>query len=114
MHSRRAGFTAHSELVLGRLRRSACGDDAYGASEDLAAICIGSGPGIQHAHERIRDSRALNWATMDVGSMIIFYAGAPGAFVDLAADLGYSLHLPQGTIVLEPLTAYECGPARVR
>lgn len=35
----------------------------------------------------------LSWARMKVGSMIIFYAEAPGAFVDLAADLGYSLHL---------------------
>ncbi len=43
----------------------------------------------------------LSWARMKVGSMIIFYAEAPGAFVDLAADLGYSLHLSQGTIVLD-------------
>ena len=43
----------------------------------------------------------MGWAAMETGSMIIFYAGVPGAFVDLAADLSYSLHLPPGTIVLD-------------
>ena len=47
----------------------------------------------------------LNWATMETGSMIIFYAGVPGAFVDLAADLNYSLRLSPGTIVLDEDTA---------
>ena len=47
----------------------------------------------------------LNWATMETGSMIIFYAGVPGAFVDLAADLSYSLRLPPGTVVLDEDTA---------
>ena len=35
----------------------------------------------------------MNWAALEAGSTIIFYSGVPGAFVDLAADLGYSLHL---------------------
>jgi hypothetical protein len=43
----------------------------------------------------------LNWATMENGSMITFYASVPGAFVDLGADLNYSLHLSPGTIVLD-------------
>jgi len=47
----------------------------------------------------------LNWAALEAGSMIIFYAGLPGAFVDLAADLTYSLHLAPGTIVLDQDTA---------
>ena len=47
----------------------------------------------------------LNWATMETGSMIIFYAGVPGAFVDLAADLNYSLRLSPGTILLDQDTA---------
>ena len=33
----------------------------------------------------------LSWASMEVGSMIVFFAGVPGAFVDLAADSAYSL-----------------------
>jgi len=43
----------------------------------------------------------MSWASMETGSMIILYAGVPGAFVDLAADLSYSLRLPPGTIVLD-------------
>ena len=43
----------------------------------------------------------LTWATMDTGSMIIFYAGVPGAFVDLAADLSHALRLAPGAIVLD-------------
>jgi len=50
-------------------------------------------------------SLPLNWAALDAGSMIIFYSGVPGAFVDLAADLSYSLHLPPGTVVLDQDTA---------
>ena len=30
----------------------------------------------------------------DVGSRVVFYAASPGAFVDLAADLGHALHAP--------------------
>jgi hypothetical protein len=29
-----------------------------------------------------------------VGSRVVFYAASPGAFVDLAADLGHALHAP--------------------
>ena len=47
----------------------------------------------------------MGWAAMGTGSMIIFYAGVPGAFVDLAADLRYSLRLPPGTIVLDEDTS---------
>ncbi|HSU36487.1 MAG TPA: hypothetical protein VLJ88_12590 [Propionibacteriaceae bacterium] len=47
----------------------------------------------------------MNWAAIEAGSKIIFYAGLPGAFVDLAADLTYSLHLAPGTIVLDEDTS---------
>ena len=47
----------------------------------------------------------MTWATSKTGSTIIFYAGVPGAFVDLAADLSYSLGLPPGTVVLDEDTA---------
>ena len=29
-----------------------------------------------------------------VGSRVVFYAASPGAFVDLAADIGHALHVP--------------------
>lgn len=32
--------------------------------------------------------------SFESGSRLTFYAGTPGAFVDLAADLSFSLHLP--------------------
>ena len=51
----------------------------------------------------------MNWAAMEAGSVIIFYAGIPGAFVDLAADLTYSLHLAPGTVVLDEDTAAPIG-----
>ena len=36
----------------------------------------------------------LDDVTVDDGSEIVLYASTPGAFVDLAADLSYALHLP--------------------
>jgi hypothetical protein len=51
----------------------------------------------------------MGWAALQAGSTIIFYSGVPGAFVDLAADLSYSLHLPPGTIVLDEDTAAPVG-----
>lgn len=47
----------------------------------------------------------MTWAAMEAGSMIVFYAGVPGAFIDLAVDLSYSLHLALGTIILDQDTA---------
>lgn len=47
----------------------------------------------------------MHWAAMEPGARIIFYAESPGAFVDLAADLSYSLRLAPGTIVLDEDTA---------
>ena len=49
------------------------------------------------------------WAALEAGSTIILYSGVPGAFVDLAADLSYSLHLSPGTIVLDDDTAAPIG-----
>lgn len=40
------------------------------------------------------------------GSTVVYYAAQPGAFVDFAADVAFSLALPLGTVVLdEDLTA---------
>jgi hypothetical protein len=35
------------------------------------------------------------------GSAVVFYAGTPGALVDLAADLQWVLHLPAGAMLLD-------------
>lgn len=37
----------------------------------------------------------------DAGSALVLYAGAPGAFVDLAADLAWALELDLRTLVLD-------------
>jgi hypothetical protein len=42
----------------------------------------------------------MSWAAMEAGSMIILYAGAPGAFVDLAADL---------SLLAPPATRHDCS-----
>lgn len=66
------------------------------------------------AHERIATSLRLPLSalgTADPNDAITFYAATPGAFVDLAADLSYALHLPdplarhtphQGTLHSKP------------
>jgi hypothetical protein len=44
----------------------------------------------------------LSWMGPDeVGSSIVFYAGAPGALVDLAADLTFELSLPPDSLRLD-------------
>jgi hypothetical protein len=37
----------------------------------------------------------------DAGGAMVFYAARSGAFVDLAADLGFALHLDPGMLVLD-------------
>lgn len=44
----------------------------------------------------------LSWVSPDeVGSSIVFYAGVPGALVDLSADLAYALSLPLDSLSLD-------------
>ncbi len=39
--------------------------------------------------------------TGELGSVVVFYAGAPGAFVDLAADITHAQRLPLDAVVLD-------------
>lgn len=49
-------------------------------------------------------------STAEAGSTLTLYAATPGAFVDLAADLGYALGLPDAAMVLDTDLAPTIGP----
>jgi hypothetical protein len=52
-----------------------------------------AGPNDVHSSVRV-PLRALDIEGAEPTSMIAFYAGRAGAFVDLAADVGFAVHLP--------------------
>ena len=53
---------------------------------------------------------------VDASSAIVFYAGVPGAFVDLAADLSFALGLPDplGLGDVDPAGEADQPPSRIR